>query len=160
MLKEIAVDPVVVGMEIFLVLGTPLLLGMLLRNRFEALALKITKPIKNISLIIFAVIVIGAIAKEATVIATYASTILWIVVVHNASGFVGGYWFGRMFRLPERDCRSVSIETGLQNSGLGLGLVCSYFDGLGGMAMVAAAWGVWHLISGGTIALYWSRKQV
>lgn len=160
MLKEISVSPFEVGIEIFIVLGTPLALGMLMRHYAEPLALKLNKPMKNLSLGIFALIVIGAVIKELDNIVLYGTTILSIVVVHNASGFIGGYWFGRMFGLPERDCRSVCIETGLQNSGLGLGLVCGYFGGLGGMAMVAAAWGVWHLIAGGTVALYWSRRPV
>ncbi|MCB0621653.1 MAG: hypothetical protein KDC41_23770, partial [Saprospiraceae bacterium] len=54
--------------------------------------------------------------------------------------------------------RAVSIETGIQNSGLGLILVFNFFDGLGGMALILAWWGVWHLISGFALASWWRRR--
>lgn len=160
MLQKINVPPSDVALEIFVILGTPLAIGMLIRHFLPQIAEKITRPIKTASIIIFAGLVLGAVIKEQETIQKFGIAIIAIVSIHNALGFIGGYWFARLMRLPERDCRSVSIETGIQNSGLGLGLICSYFAGAGGMAMIAAAWGVWHLIAGGTIAFYWSRKPV
>ena len=55
--------------------------------------------------------------------------------------------------------RAITIETGIQNSGLGLILIFGFFSGLGGMAIVAAFWGIWHLISGITLASLWRRKD-
>ena len=52
-----------------------------------------------------------------------------------------------------------AIETGIQNSGLGLVLIFNFFGGLGGMALVAAFWGIWHIVSGLTVATFWSRRQ-
>jgi BASS family bile acid:Na+ symporter len=68
-----------------------------------------------------------------------------------------GYWSGRMLGLPERDCRAVCIEVGIQNSALGLVLVFTFFDGLGGMAILVAWWGIWHIIAGLTTAFFFSR---
>jgi bile acid:Na+ symporter, BASS family len=59
--------------------------------------------------------------------------------------------------LPEADRRAVSLEVGIQNSGFGLVLVFNFFDGLGGMAIVAAWWGIWHLLVGMSLATWWRR---
>ena len=56
--------------------------------------------------------------------------------------------------------RSITIETGIQNSGLGLLLIFSFFDGLGGMALLAAFWGIWHLVSGLLLAAFWGYKPI
>ncbi|MCB0014331.1 MAG: hypothetical protein KDE34_20600, partial [Anaerolineales bacterium] len=77
----------------------------------------------------------------------------------NGIALLLGYFGARTLRLPERDRRAVAIEVGIQNSGLGLVLIFNFFNGLGGMAIVAAWWGVWHLISGLTLALFWSRRE-
>ena len=61
--------------------------------------------------------------------------------------------------LGYKDRKAISIETGIQNSGLALILIFNFFDGLGGMAIVAAAWGMWHLIAGFSLAMFWGRKD-
>ena len=65
----------------------------------------------------------------------------------------------RRFRHGERDRRAVSIEVGIQNSALGLILIFNFFDGLGGMAIVTAWWGIWHIISGLTVSTIWSKRD-
>jgi BASS family bile acid:Na+ symporter len=79
------------------------------------------------------------------------------VLLHNALGFGGGYAFSALLGNTRRDRRTISIETGIQNTGLGLVLIFGQFGGLGGMAMMAALYGIWHLITGLGISLYWSR---
>jgi BASS family bile acid:Na+ symporter len=82
-----------------------------------------------------------------------------VVFLHNASALVTGYAIGFIAGLPEADRRAVSIECGIQNSGLGLILIFNFFDGLGGMAIVAAWWGIWHIVAGLSLATFWSRRQ-
>ena len=79
-------------------------------------------------------------------------------MVHNATALGLGYSAARLFGLPEADRRAVAIEVGIQNSGLGLLIIFNFFDGLGGMAIVAAFWGIWHIVSGLTVARFWSRR--
>ena len=62
-------------------------------------------------------------------------------------------------RLPERDRRAVAFEMGIQNSGLGLILIFNFFDGLGGMAIVTAWWGIWHIVAGLTLATFWKQPH-
>ncbi|MBW3545568.1 MAG: bile acid:sodium symporter family protein, partial [Bacteroidetes bacterium] len=70
-----------------------------------------------------------------------------------------GYLMGSIFKLPEPDRRSLSMETGIQNSGLGLILIFAFFQGLGGMAIVAAWWGIWHILSGLAISYWWKNRK-
>ena len=60
--------------------------------------------------------------------------------------------------LSYQNQKTLSIESGIQNSGLGLLLVFSFFEGLGGMAILVAFWAIWDIFSGLVIAFYWSKK--
>ena len=77
----------------------------------------------------------------------------------RALALLSGYLTASIFRLSAFDRRAVTIETGIQNSGLGLVLIFAFFQGLGGMAVVAAAWGIWHAISGIALASVMSRTE-
>ncbi len=81
-------------------------------------------------------------------------------MIHNALALNLGYWAGQLFRLDEQDKRAVSIEVGIQNSGLGLVLVFNFFGGMGGMAIITAWWGIWHIIAGLIIAFIFSRRPL
>jgi len=82
-----------------------------------------------------------------------------IVVVHNAFGLLCGWVAGRAFRLAERDRRAVIIEGGMQNSGLALGIIALQFNADLGMVIIASLWGMWHIVSGFTLATAWRRKD-
>jgi len=86
-------------------------------------------------------------------------------LLHNGLALATGYFFSKLMKLPNNDQRTIAIETGIQNSGLALALMFNpkIFPPemeLGGMAIIAAWWGIWHIISGLTIAYFWSRKPV
>ena len=83
--------------------------------------------------------------------------VLLFVFLLNAFALATGYYTAKLARLPEGDRRAVSLEVGIQNSGFGLALVFNFFGGLGGMAIVAAWWGIWHLLAGLTISTWWRR---
>jgi BASS family bile acid:Na+ symporter len=76
--------------------------------------------------------------------------------------FLTGYSIAKLFKLKRRDVRSITIETGIQNSGLALVLIFNpnLFNGIGGMAFIAAFWGIWHIVSGLTISSIWSFKPL
>ena len=92
-------------------------------------------------------------------IVRYLYMVFFLVLIHNALALLMGYQFARLRRLPRHDARAISLETGIQNSGLGLILIFNFFGGLGGMAMIAAWWGVWHLISAFALATLWSARN-
>ncbi len=110
------------------------------------------------SIVIFAAIVILAFSANLDIFLNYIYLVVFLVFLHNAIALISGYQLGRIFGLPEADRRSLAIETGIQNSGLGLLLIFAFFQGLGGMAIVAAWWGIWHILSGLSLAYWWNYR--
>ena len=86
--------------------------------------------------------------------------IIYIVLLHNAIALGSGYYLAKINKLSIQDRKTISIETGIQNSGLALVIVFTLFDGNGGMALMAAWWGIWHIISGFIIATIYSRGHL
>jgi BASS family bile acid:Na+ symporter len=159
LLSSISMDLWGVLQTIIIILGIPIILGMFVRYHYEKLAKRLQPIMHWSSIIIFAAIVIMAFAANIDLFLTYIYLVVLLVFIHNAVALFSGYQIGRMFGLPEADRRSLAIETGIQNSGLGLVLIFSFFNGLGGMALVAAWWGIWHIISGMTISYYWNFRS-
>lgn len=160
LLREIHLDPLDVLKTIGIVIIIPILLGLWLANYQTTIAGHLQKWMKKFSLLAFAFFLIAAFASNVQVFVATAPVVLPLVVLHNALALASGYAFAKLLRLPEQDCRTVTFETGVQNSGLGLILIFSFFNGLGGMALIAACWGVWHLVSGGLLSFIWGRRPV
>lgn len=159
-LRKISLDPVSMFQTVFILLCVPLIAGLIVSRKFPGFAKKVNSPIRIISVIIFFFYIVAALTANFDNLVKYFMVMAYIVFIHNALALVSGYLFGRSMGLAKRDSRTISIETGIQNSGLGLILIFNFFDGLGGMAYIAALWGIWHLISGLVVALYWSRRPV
>jgi len=157
-LRQVAVNPLEMVLDVFLLLGLPLALGLLLSRHWPNLAKLARKPMKYFSLLFFLVFVLAALATNWQYFISYVGMVVGVVAVQNALALATGYGFALLVRLPERDRRAVSIECGIQNSGLGLILIFNFFGGLGGMAVVAAWWGIWHIIAGLSLATFWSRR--
>lgn len=158
--EDIDMDPLSIFIKVLLILGLPLALGMWTASRFPRFTERVHKPIQTLSLIIFAAYVFAAIFNNWEFIFKYVPYVIGIVFVHNASALLTGYMSGYLVKAPRQDRRSLSIETGIQNSGVALVLIFGdLFNGLGGMALIAALWGVWHLIVGISLASIWSRRS-
>ena len=157
-LKTVSIEPVELFKLVTIILGIPLVLGMLVRYRFESFALKMSRILKPISILVFILIVILAFLKNTDVFKNYAHHVIWIGILHNFIALSLGYLVAKGFRLSKPEIKTITLETGIQNSGLGLLLIFAFFNGLGGMAILAAFWGIWHIISGLGLAIWWSRK--
>ncbi len=147
---------------VFLILGIPLILGILINTRFPGLAAKLVVPIKRLSIIIFSGIVILALSNNFSYFLQAIRFVFFIVLIQNALAFATGYGLGSLFKISPKDRKTISIETGMQNSGLALVLIFNpkIFPPemeLGGMAIIAAWWGIWHIIAGLALAGYWSN---
>ncbi|MCF7569299.1 bile acid:sodium symporter family protein [Sabulilitoribacter arenilitoris] len=158
-LKTIQLDPFELVKLVILILGIPLILGMLLRFKNETLAIKLSKLLKPLSIVIFIAIVIVAFTKNIEIFNKYISHVLLIGVSHNILAIIIGFLVARMFKLSFKNQKTLAIETGIQNSGLGLLLIFTFFDGVGGMSILVAFWGIWHIVSGLLLAGYWSNKK-
>jgi BASS family bile acid:Na+ symporter len=159
-LKQVSLNPIDVFVTVFIILGIPMTIGMTIGHFMPNLANKIRRPFKIFSLIFFILIVCGALGANWQNFIKYVGIVVFAVFLHNALALNIGYWFGKIARLDERDCRAVSIEVGIQNSALGLVLVFSFFDGLGGMAILVAWWGIWHIIAGLVTAFIFTRRKL
>ena len=146
---------------IVILLGIPLTLGMIMNLNFPKLTGKILIHVKRLSLLAFGAIIAVMFLKNWEFFVQYIKYIFVIVLIHNAIALSMGYSFASLFRLPFRDRKTISIETGIQNSGLALLLLFNpnIFPpdmAVGGMAFIAAWWGLWHLIAGLVMGGIWS----
>jgi len=157
-LRQVSLNPMDVFTTIVLILGVPLAAGMTLSRIFPALIEKIRKPFKIFSFIVFIGFVGAALGANWQIFLRVIGFVVFGVFIHNALALNLGYWSACLFRLNDRDSRAVAIEVGIQNSALGLILIFNFFEGLGGMAIVAAWWGIWHIIAGLSVATFWSRR--
>jgi BASS family bile acid:Na+ symporter len=133
---------------------------MTLSRMFPGLALRVRKPFKIFTLIFFIIILCGAFAANWKIFLEVMGLVVFVVFIHNAMALNLGYWSGRLVRLPEADCRAVSIEVGIQNAALGLVLVFTFFQGMGGMAIVVGWWGIWHIVAGLITAFIFTRRRL
>lgn len=162
LLRELEIHPGYVFQTVFILLGIPLLCGMLFNHYLPKLTLKITKPVKIFSIIIFAGILVVMFRSNYDFFLKYIKYIFFIVLFHNGIALASGYLFSAALRCGEAVKRTITIETGIQNSGLALALLFNpkIFPvdlANGGMAFIAAWWGIWHILAGLTIAGIWSK---
>ena len=112
-------------------------------------------PLVSMTSIALIIVVITAAGRESLL--TIGPTLILLVLIHNLSGYTLGYWSGRLFKMSERDCRTIAIEVGMQNGGLASGIA----KGMGKMATVGLApaiFGPLMNITGSILASYWHRK--
>jgi len=159
LLREISLDIWDVFFTVAIILGVPLVLGILTRQKFPRFTEKASKILKPLSILIFAAFIVLAFAGNFDIFIQYIGLIFFWVLAHNFIALSAGLLTGKIGGLPLADVKTLTIETGIQNSGLGLVLIFTYFEGLGGMAIITALWGIWHLISGMTIASFWKSYK-
>ena len=143
---------------VVVIIGIPLFTGMLFKYLKPLLAKKISKILKPISLVVFLGFIMMIIINNFSIFLTNAHYVILFVIAHNTLALLLGYYFSKMMGLSKNNQKTIAIETGIQNAGLGLLLIFSFFEGLGGMALLAAFWGLWDIVSGLSIAIYWSKK--
>jgi BASS family bile acid:Na+ symporter len=158
-LRELSIDPSGIWWSLLGLLAVPMSLGLWIAHRWVRLAAKIRKPLGHFSLVaLLAFIVLGLIRERQLLTAQIAPQFL-IVVLHNAAGLTLGWAAAMAFRVEERDRRAIMIEGGMQNSGLALGIIAVQFNADLGMVIIASLWGIWHIVSGMSLAFVWRRKD-
>ncbi len=142
-----------------LILGIPLISGMVIKHYRSEIAINIEKILKPVSMIVFIILICVALSQNLDIFTSYIHHVLFLVIFHNIFAFILGFYTAKSFGLNNQDCKTISMETGIQNGGLGLLLIFGFFDGLGGMALLAAFWGIWDVFSGMALATFWGRKK-
>ncbi|WP_432208349.1 bile acid:sodium symporter family protein [Acinetobacter variabilis] len=137
----------------------PIILGLIVRALLKTRVEGYIQVMPVISVIAIVAIVAAIIAGSKTQILESGLMILGLVALHNGMGYLLGYWASRIFKLAEIDCRAVSIEVGMQNSGLGVALAATHFAASPITAVPSAIFSLWHNISGPALATYWAAKS-
>jgi BASS family bile acid:Na+ symporter len=149
------------GWDIFktlvIVLAVPLTLGQILSNKMPKLAAMLHRGLKYVSVLILLLFIVLAVAKNIDAFTKYFGLLFFSVLVHNGTALLLGFATARLSRLRGADTRAVTIEVGIQNSSLAIAIIFSQFDAQAGMALIAAFWGTWHIVSGLIIALVCRR---
>ena len=159
-LKEVNLDPVEVTKIVLLILGIPLVIGMYIRYKSPRLASKMSKVLKPISLLILIAFIVVAFFNNLDIFKNYIHHAFYLVFILNSILYMVGFYVAKLAKMTYEDQKTLSIETGIQNSGLGLMLVFMFFQGLGGMALVVAFWGIWDIFSGLVLAYFWNKKAI
>ena len=169
-LPELQIPLSDVFVTIVILLGIPLILGVLCSHYLPKLSAKLKKPMQYLSIVFFIAMVLIAFGGNFGVFIKCIKYIFLVVLVHNLLALGIGFGTSTLLKTPYKDRRTITIETGIQNSGLGLALLLNpnIFDPAvwsnnGGMLIITAWWGVWHIVSGLSLAGIWrlnGRKEV
>lgn len=156
-LTQITLEPGGILLLVLLVLAVPLVLGMFTGRKLPGLVARSEKPLRIVSLLVFLGFVGIAFFNNFGLFIERFHSFFWLVVTHNLLALSLGYGMGVLLKLPVSDRRAVTMEVGIQNSGLGLVILFTFFPEAGGMMLITAFWGVWHLVSGITLSQIWAR---
>lgn len=160
LLEAVSVDWRQMLLLVLAVLLLPASLGATLAAKRPRIASRLRVPFRRFSIAAFAIFVLGAFVANQTLFIERAGDIVGIVALHNVAALVIGFITATIFQLSDKERRSISIEVGIQNTALGLAVIFTFFDGLGGTALITAWWGVWHLLTGAALGYWWSRRPI
>lgn len=154
--------------QIMLLLGVPIVLGMVFAKYHPNATKKITKPAQVLSVLLFVGMVVVSFSQNWQIFINNIIYVFFIVLLHNACALATGFFGAKLAKLPQRDCRSLTVEIGIQNSGLGLVLLFNpvifppeiWHQHYGAMLLVTAWWGIWHIVAGLSVAYLFRRKPI
>ncbi|WP_243077015.1 bile acid:sodium symporter family protein [Microbacterium sp. SS28] len=157
LLETVELNPLQMLLDIFLIIGVPFLAGLGIRARYPAFAARVQPFVKWFSLLALVGFIVAALAGNWAYFVAFLGVILVVVAIHDAVALAIGYSTAVVGGLGTRERKAMTFEVGIRNAGLGLGLVFTFFGGLGGMAIVAGWWGIWDIIAGLIVAALWAR---
>jgi bile acid:Na+ symporter, BASS family len=158
--REIAVNPRDMIASLVFLLGVSLIAALLTQRHASAFAQRIRKPLENFALVCLGLFIVAAVAAQFKTFIGALVTVFPVVLAHNALGLSLGYSASRIAGLSAADTRAVTIESGMQNAGLAMGIIALQFQADVQMTSVAALWGIWHIVSGYSLARFWQSRTV
>lgn len=155
--KWLPIDSTKLFISILQMVLFPVILGLVIKKFLPKIANKGEKWTPTISVLAIMAIIACVVALNVKNIITTGIVIFIAVVLHNSTGLFLGYVIARLAKQEARNCRAISIEVGMQNSGLGAALAHAHFSPL--TALPSAIFSIWHNISGAILASIWGRKH-
>lgn len=160
LLRTLDVNPLIFVAQTTFLLAVPLVLGMVVATKAPDVAARIKQRTTVLGVSVLVGVIIYGIVYFFPVLFPALPLLGGIVVLHNAVAFATGALAGRALSRLSPTRRALTFEIGIQNSGLALVILLSQLKGLGGAAAIAAVWGVWHLIAGGLLAVFFRQLDV
>lgn len=157
-LREFDLDTLSMLGEVAFVIGIPFALGMAVSARFPGFAGRAHPWVSKVAVLALLTFIVVGLAGNWSTFLEYIGVVLVAVFLHDALALALGYTIARSARLDGYSTRAMTFEVGIRNAGLGLLIVFTFFGGLGGMAVVAAWWGIWDIIAGLAVATWWARR--
>lgn len=157
-LESINVSTLDLLVDLALILGVPFGIGMTVAHRYPGFVVRALPWVRRFSLLALLAFILIAFVSNLDAFWNHIPIVALAVFIHDTLALSLGYGIGAAFRLPERSRRAITYEVGVRNTGLGLGIVFTFFDGLGGMAMVAGWWGIWDIMAGLLLAGWFARR--
>ena len=155
--ETIAVDSISMLISILQMVLIPVVAGSLVNHFQRPVVLKIEPALPSIAIVLILIIIAVIVALNAERLPQVGLLTLVAVILHNSLGLAGGFFVSRLFGFNLRQSRTIAIEVGMQNSGLGVALALQYFSATA--ALPGALFSIWHNISGSLLAARWSRKR-
>ena len=155
--KTVKVDVWSMFLSIISVILIPIALGFLINKLFSKFTEKIVALLPVVSTIGICMIVATVVSHNAEKIYTCGALVLIVVILHNLLGYGCGFGIGKLFRMTPEKTKALSIEIGMQNSGLATSLATTAFPSLAMATVPGAVFSVWHNISGAVLAAVYRR---
>jgi len=146
-------------LEILSIVVLPTVAGLLINHYLPRVATSLRPLAPLLSVAGIVLIVSFIIANNAGKLGTFAPIVVLSVALHNATGYLSGYWLARLSRLSEAQCRAIAIEVGVQNSALDIQLAKKFYADLPAMALPGAFFSVWQNLTGPALAAWWNRRN-
>ena len=155
--KTIHIPVTAMFVSLLKIVLVPVVLGLLLNHFFNRFVTQISKTLPLISMIAIVLAIMIIVALNAHQLVTVSPIIFLAVILHNGIGLTFGYVISRLCGFSHKVAKTISLEVGLQNSGLAAALSIKFFSPLS--AVPAAIFSIWHNISGSILAGFWSREK-
>jgi len=152
LLRDIQLDTLPFVVQLILILAVPLAAGMAVAEKAPRIAARIRPWLIGFGLAVIAALILNGMITYWDVVIGVGLQVVPVVILHNALAFGLGAGLALAAGLPGPAARAITFETGIQNAGLGLLILLSQFDGLGGAAVVTSFWSIWHLFAGAMLA--------
>lgn len=142
--------------SVFWIVVFPVIDGLVIRRFLRRRMERFIDVFPSVSILGIVLVIASIMALNQRTILGFPLRILLSVILHNGLGLLLGYYGARLFRADIQDRRTISIEVGMQNSGLGVALAAKFFDPTS--ALPAAIFSLWHNLSGIILANIWARR--
>lgn len=143
--------------SIIQVIIIPVALGFVINRFFGKFTEKAVAVLPSVSTVAICLIIAAVVSHNAEKIYTSGVLVFAVVILHNLLGYAGGFGLGKLLKLPPEKVKALSIEVGMQNSGLATSLAGTAFSGLAMATVPGAVFSVWHNISGAILAGFYRR---